>query len=197
MKCYRDCFISHPISSNFSSFTQSRAALTQICLGTWTILHPADDASGLQGRWGIPTLRSSSDVDLSTRAVSILNNGEDDLGLTCATPELARGAKGLIRMEGNQTFLDPPEEASQQKSARATERKTMPFSFDKSYWSAGDRDDPKYCSQQTLFEDLGKELLDHAFNGFNACIMACQSPSSVQNIRRFVLTFALKMDKQV
>lgn len=49
----------------------------------------------------------------------------------------------------------------------------MPFSFDKSYWSAGPRDDPGYCSQQTLYDDLGKELLDHGFAGFNACILAC------------------------
>ncbi|CAE6516175.1 unnamed protein product [Rhizoctonia solani] len=85
--------------------------------------------------------------------------------------ELARGAKGLIRMVGNQTFLDPPDETAQQKG-RATERKTMAFSFDKSYWSAGPRDEPGYCSQQTLFDDLGKELLDHSFAGFNACILA-------------------------
>ncbi|KIM45780.1 hypothetical protein M413DRAFT_440818 [Hebeloma cylindrosporum] len=86
--------------------------------------------------------------------------------------ELARGAKPLIRMQGNQTFLDPPETGSAQDSKRATERKTMPFSFDKSYWSAGPRDEPGYCSQQTLYDDLGKELLDHGFSGFNACILA-------------------------
>ncbi|PFH50565.1 hypothetical protein AMATHDRAFT_60839 [Amanita thiersii Skay4041] len=86
--------------------------------------------------------------------------------------ELARGAKGLIRMQGNQTFLDPPEQGSAQDTKRATERKTMAFSFDKSYWSAGPRDEPNYCSQQTLFSDLGKELLDHGFSGFNACILA-------------------------
>ncbi|KAA1465952.1 kinesin-like protein [Dentipellis sp. KUC8613] len=86
--------------------------------------------------------------------------------------ELARGAKPLIRMQGNQTFLDPPEAGSSQEKARATERKTMAFSFDKSYWSAGPRDEPGYCSQQTLFDDLGKELLDHGFAGFNACILA-------------------------
>ncbi|KAF5331735.1 hypothetical protein D9611_007587 [Ephemerocybe angulata] len=86
--------------------------------------------------------------------------------------ELARGAKPLIRMQGNQTFLDPPEHGSSQDTKRATERKTMAFSFDKSYWSAGPRDEPGYCSQQTLFDDLGKELLDHGFNGFNACILA-------------------------
>ena len=80
-------------------------------------------------------------------------------------------------MQGNQTFLDPPEPGSAQaqaSSGRATEKKTMPFSFDKSYWSAGDRNDPDYCSQQTLYDDLGKELLDHGFAGFNASIMACE-----------------------
>ncbi|EJD54101.1 kinesin-like protein [Auricularia subglabra TFB-10046 SS5] len=74
-------------------------------------------------------------------------------------------------MVGNQTIIDPPEEPAQQQS-RATERKTLAFTFDKSYWSACDRDDPRYCSQQTLYDDVGKELLDHAFNGFNACIFA-------------------------
>ena len=77
-------------------------------------------------------------------------------------------------MQGNQTFLDPPEAGSSQDTKRATERKTMAFSFDKSYWSAGPRDEPGYCSQQTLFDDLGVELLDHAFGGFNACILACE-----------------------
>ncbi|KAH8797988.1 kinesin-like protein [Flagelloscypha sp. PMI_526] len=86
--------------------------------------------------------------------------------------ELARGAKPLIRMEGNMTMLDPPEEGSKQDVKRATERKTMSFSFDKSYWSAGPRDEPRYASQQTLYEDLGEELLDHSFSGFNACILA-------------------------
>jgi kinesin family protein 1 len=75
-------------------------------------------------------------------------------------------------MQGNQTFLDPPEVGSAQDAKRATERKTMSFSFDKSYWSAGPRDEPGYCSQQTLHDDLGKELLDHGFAGFNACILA-------------------------
>lgn len=86
--------------------------------------------------------------------------------------EIARGAKGLIRMSGNQTFLDPPD--IQDTGGRATERKTMTFSFDKSYWSAGPRDEPQYCSQQTLYDDLGKELLDHGFAGFNACILTCE-----------------------
>ena len=89
--------------------------------------------------------------------------------------EIARGAKTLIHMQGNQTILDPPEAGSAQDTKRATERKPMTFSFDKSYWSAGPRDEPVYCSQQTLFDDLGRELLDHGFSGFNTCILACGS----------------------
>ncbi|CAG7848173.1 Kinesin-like protein unc-104 AltName: Full=Protein immaculate connections; Short=DUnc104 [Serendipita indica DSM 11827] len=83
-------------------------------------------------------------------------------------------------MVGNQTILSPPQEEGNAAGgsskggagSRATEKKPQTFTFDKSYWSAGDRSDPDYCSQQTLYEDLGRELLDHAFNGFNACIMA-------------------------
>lgn len=75
-------------------------------------------------------------------------------------------------MIGNQTILEPPEDIGA-KGGRAIEKKPMNFTFDRSYWSAGDRNDPDYCSQQTLYEDLGRELLDHAFNGFNACILAC------------------------
>ncbi|BEI81426.1 hypothetical protein CcaverHIS002_0205860 [Cutaneotrichosporon cavernicola] len=84
--------------------------------------------------------------------------------------EIARGAKSLIRMEGNRTILDPPE--VQTTSARAIEKKSQVFSFDKSYWSASSKDDPRYASQQTLFDDLGVELLNHSFEGFNTCIFA-------------------------
>jgi hypothetical protein len=44
--------------------------------------------------------------------------------------------------------------------------------LDKSYWSAGSVDDPDYASQQTLYEDVGEELLDHSFAGYNCCIFA-------------------------
>ena len=44
--------------------------------------------------------------------------------------------------------------------------------------SAGDKDDEDYASQQTLFNDLGVELLDNAFQDFNACIFACEQPAA-------------------
>ncbi|TIB88541.1 kinesin-like protein [Wallemia mellicola] len=88
------------------------------------------------------------------------------------TREIARGAKGLIRMEGNQTFLEPPPPGTLAAGEKATAKKTMNFAFDKSYWSAGPKDEPGYASQQTLYNDLGDELLQHAFEGFNCCIFA-------------------------
>ncbi|KAG0242182.1 kinesin-like protein Klp8 [Mortierella sp. GBA43] len=48
---------------------------------------------------------------------------------------------------------------------------TKSFSFDHSYWSF-DKNDPNYAGQQRLYEDLGVELLNHAFSGYNTCIVA-------------------------
>ncbi|EED79320.1 predicted protein [Postia placenta Mad-698-R] len=104
--------------------------------------------------------------------------------------EIARGAKCLVRMEGNQTILDPPE-AGSAGAGRATERKPMNFAFDKSYWSAGPRDEPNYCSQQTLYDDLGKELLDHGFAGFNACILAYRFWKVIQSLKFSILSSSM------
>ena len=60
------------------------------------------------------------------------------------------------------------------------------FSFDHSYWSF-DKQDPNYAGQQRLYEDLGVELLNHSFNGYNTCIVACKSTSQFrQSVRYFI-----------
>lgn len=40
--------------------------------------------------------------------------------------------------------------------------------------SACPKDDPAYASQQTLFDDLGRDLLEHAFEGYNTTVFACE-----------------------
>lgn len=45
--------------------------------------------------------------------------------------------------------------------------------------SACPKDEPGYASQQTVYNDLGKDLLDHSFEGFNTCIFACELVESV------------------
>uniref|UniRef100_A0A915CN57 Kinesin-like protein n=1 Tax=Ditylenchus dipsaci TaxID=166011 RepID=A0A915CN57_9BILA len=45
------------------------------------------------------------------------------------------------------------------------------FEYDHSYWSM-DKKEPQYASQEKVYNDLGVEMLDHAFQGYNVCIFA-------------------------
>lgn len=72
-------------------------------------------------------------------------------------------------MDGNQTIISRPPD---QRTGKESED-VKAFTFDKSYWSA-DKNDPTYADQQTVYNDMGEELLDHAFDGYNCCIFACK-----------------------
>lgn len=75
-------------------------------------------------------------------------------------------------MQGGQTILTPPTNTdSKSKTSKAALEGTKTFAFDKSYWSFS-RNDPHYAGQEDLFTDLGKPLLDNAFQGYNNCIFA-------------------------
>lgn len=80
------------------------------------------------------------------------------------TTERTRGAIELVRMEGNQTIIT--KKGDKEETVKA-------FTFDHSYWSV-DKDHPDYADQELVYNDLGKELLDHAFDGYNCCIFACK-----------------------
>lgn len=71
-------------------------------------------------------------------------------------------------MKNNQTILTP---AGDPKSKGAKAEGSKTFAFDRSYWSF-DKSDPHYAGQDSLFDDLGKPLLDNAFKGYNNCIFA-------------------------
>lgn len=45
------------------------------------------------------------------------------------------------------------------------------FNYDYSYWSV-DTQDAHFVGQQQVYEDLGVEMLEHAFAGYNVCIFA-------------------------
>ncbi|KAK4245852.1 hypothetical protein C7999DRAFT_33785 [Corynascus novoguineensis] len=79
-----------------------------------------------------------------------------------------RGAKCIVEMKDNQTILTPPPDSAG-KAAKDHGQKV--FAFDKSYWSF-DKNAPNYAGQANLFTDLGKPLLDNAFQGYNNCIFA-------------------------
>ncbi|KAI9311973.1 hypothetical protein BX666DRAFT_1991430 [Dichotomocladium elegans] len=84
--------------------------------------------------------------------------------------EIQRGAQCLVRMSGNQTILTKPEELRAKDGSNSADD-VKAFTFDHSYWSA-DKNDPDYADQERVFKDLGVELLDHAFDGYNCCIFA-------------------------
>ncbi|KAI8098727.1 uncharacterized protein BX664DRAFT_254485 [Halteromyces radiatus] len=92
--------------------------------------------------------------------------------------ELARGATNLVRMEGNQTIVSQPSTPSTGNNNRHRDQNNhgnsddiKAFTFDRSFWSV-DPNSNNYASQETVYEDLGQELLDHAFHGYNCCIFA-------------------------
>ncbi|EAS37032.3 kinesin family protein [Coccidioides immitis RS] len=89
--------------------------------------------------------------------------------------EIARSAKCIVQMQGNQTVLTPPPGAEEKGRKGGKGGGTIDgpkaFAFDKSYWSF-DRDAKNYAGQDNLFSDLGAPLLDNAFQGYNNCIFA-------------------------
>ncbi|KAI1270537.1 kinesin heavy chain [Xylariaceae sp. FL1019] len=82
--------------------------------------------------------------------------------------EIDRGSKCIVEMKDNQTVLTPPDGHSG-KGPKDLAPKN--FAFDRSYWSFN-KSDPTYAGQDNLHNDLGKPLLDNAFQGYNNCIFA-------------------------
>ena len=74
-------------------------------------------------------------------------------------------------MKDNQTILIPPDNHIEKGGKGAKDGGRKVFAFDKSYWSF-DKNAPNYAGQENLHRDLGKPLLDNAFQGYNNCIFA-------------------------
>eukprot|EP00079_Xenopus_tropicalis_P027956 XP_012822412.1 PREDICTED: kinesin-like protein KIF1B isoform X9 [Xenopus tropicalis] len=77
--------------------------------------------------------------------------------------ELSKESKCIIQMQGNSTSIINPK--NPKEAAKS-------FSFDYSYWSHTSQDDPCFASQSRVYNDIGKEMLEHAFEGYNVCIFA-------------------------
>ncbi|XP_072222325.1 kinesin-like protein KIF1B isoform X1 [Leuresthes tenuis] len=77
--------------------------------------------------------------------------------------ETSKDSKCIIQMQGNTTTILNP---------KAPKEPAKTFSFDYSYWSHTTPEDPSFASQNRVFNDIGKEMLEHAFEGYNVCIFA-------------------------
>ncbi|XP_067448041.1 kinesin-like protein KIF1B isoform X1 [Thunnus thynnus] len=77
--------------------------------------------------------------------------------------ETSKESKCIIQMQGNTTTILNP---------KAPKEPAKTFSFDYSYWSHTTPEDPSFASQNLVYNDIGKEMLQHAFEGYNVCIFA-------------------------
>ncbi|XP_060690300.1 kinesin-like protein KIF1A isoform X13 [Hemiscyllium ocellatum] len=77
--------------------------------------------------------------------------------------EISRESKCIIQMSGNTTTIVNPKQPKEAPKS---------FNFDYSYWSHTTPADINYASQQQVYRDIGEEMLEHAFEGYNVCIFA-------------------------
>ncbi|XP_012272219.1 kinesin-like protein Klp98A isoform X2 [Orussus abietinus] len=83
--------------------------------------------------------------------------------------ELAMNAKPIVQMDGKKTRIFNGKPLG---NCRDVEKeKYKDFTFDHSYWSFDPADD-NYASQEEVFYDLGTEVIESAFEGYNACVFA-------------------------
>ncbi|KAH9380626.1 hypothetical protein HPB48_020895 [Haemaphysalis longicornis] len=85
--------------------------------------------------------------------------------------EIDMKSSEIIQMEGNKTSIENMKVSPQGGSEELGRERIKEFTFDYSYWSVNSRD-PHFATQEQVFNDLGQEVVDNAFEGYNACIFA-------------------------
>ncbi|XP_061385500.1 kinesin-like protein KIF13B isoform X4 [Danaus plexippus] len=80
--------------------------------------------------------------------------------------ELELGTQCVVEMDGQQTILQYP-----QSTHDKDRKQPKTFAFDHCFFSL-EPTLPHFASQKTVFECLGRDILDNAFDGYNACIFA-------------------------
>ncbi|XP_062857774.1 kinesin-like protein KIF13B isoform X2 [Trichomycterus rosablanca] len=98
-----------------------------------------------------------SNVKVAVR-VRPLNRREKDLKTKC-----------VVEMEGNQTILHPANSNLGKGDSRS---QLKVFAYDYCFWSMDETHTDKFAGQDVVFQCLGENLLDNAFQGYNACIFA-------------------------
>ncbi|XP_055916351.1 kinesin-like protein unc-104 isoform X3 [Eupeodes corollae] len=79
--------------------------------------------------------------------------------------EISRESKCIIEMSGATTCIRNPKVPPNSNEANKQ------FNFDYSYWSHNPKD-PEFSTQEMVYKDIGEEMLQHSFDGYNVCIFA-------------------------
>uniref|UniRef100_A0A131YA00 Kinesin family member 16B n=1 Tax=Rhipicephalus appendiculatus TaxID=34631 RepID=A0A131YA00_RHIAP len=85
--------------------------------------------------------------------------------------EIDMKSSEIIRMDGNKTCIENLKVSPQGGTEELGRERIKEFTFDYSYWSVHPSD-AHFVTQEQVFNDLGQEVVDNAFEGYNACIFA-------------------------
>uniref|UniRef100_A0A8C4KW93 Kinesin-like protein n=1 Tax=Dromaius novaehollandiae TaxID=8790 RepID=A0A8C4KW93_DRONO len=83
----------------------------------------------------------------------------------------AEGGRVIVEVDGKLAKVRNIKVDSRFDGTWDSREKIVAFSFDYCYWSV-DAEDPKYASQEMVFQDLGTSVLMGAFRGYNICLFA-------------------------
>ncbi|KAJ2440360.1 hypothetical protein GGF42_007648, partial [Coemansia sp. RSA 2424] len=75
-------------------------------------------------------------------------------------------------MPGDNEEEKPAVAVGQQGLQQKRKKRQRTFTFDHSFWTAGDASAPGYASQRTVFEGIGQAVLQHALSGYHCCVFA-------------------------
>ncbi|XP_068802100.1 stAR-related lipid transfer protein 9 isoform X3 [Struthio camelus] len=85
--------------------------------------------------------------------------------------ESAEGGRVIVEVDDKVAKVRNIKVDSRLDGTWDSREKIVAFSFDYCYWSV-DPEDPKYASQEMVFQDLGTSVLLGAFRGYNICLFA-------------------------
>jgi len=94
----------------------------------------------------------------------------------------------IVRVQGDQVTLEPAASSSSSTPSASSSTSRRPsatstpagpertgrahkFTFDFAYWSHAEND-AHFVGQQKVYDDLGTDVVDNAFAGYNACVFA-------------------------
>ena len=88
--------------------------------------------------------------------------------MTFSSREIQRDSNCIVSTVSNQIHLEPSEHEKGGEKGRVPVHK---FTFDYSYWSHRPSD-AHFVDQERVYHDLGTDVVENAFSGYNACVFA-------------------------
>ncbi|KAE8587229.1 hypothetical protein XENTR_v10021901 [Xenopus tropicalis] len=85
--------------------------------------------------------------------------------------ETAEGARIILNVDDKVARIKNIRLDHKSDGCGDVRERLMEFGFDSCYWSV-DPEDPKYASQEVVFQDLGTLVLSEAISGYNVCLFA-------------------------